>query len=175
MKTTVNKWTQIAHFSQSPKGYSTTVTMFGQSVRLFLKPAENGSLDLYMKLGPEPNFQPINRNEPRQRAPHQEKAQAESDRHENTEHRTYDPEYITPQRGPQSPDGPAHQSKKRRSDYGREAQRNIKSQTSSRCRGCQAPIYWGVTANGKNHPYDDDSHTRSHFDSCPNAAEFRQR
>ena len=42
-----------------------------------------------------------------------------------------------------------------------------------RCRSCGAEILWCLTAAGKKAPIDRDG--RSHFATCPDAAEWRRR
>lgn len=44
------------------------------------------------------------------------------------------------------------------------------SEGSSKCRGCEAEIYWGVTSTGKRMPVT----IISHFVDCPKAMEFRK-
>ncbi len=41
------------------------------------------------------------------------------------------------------------------------------------CTGCGRVIYWGKR-NDSWHPYDDEDRTKSHFDTCPNASQFRR-
>jgi hypothetical protein len=43
---------------------------------------------------------------------------------------------------------------------------------TSKCRGCQATIYWVKTLNGKRMPVNADG--TSHFSNCPKANEFRK-
>jgi hypothetical protein len=48
------------------------------------------------------------------------------------------------------------------------------------CRSCGEPIVWGITPNGKKMPCDlpdddDDTHTVSHFSTCPESEAWRKR
>lgn len=45
----------------------------------------------------------------------------------------------------------------------------------SRCKGCDAVIYWGRKDDGKAHPYDDEDLTESHFKTCPERRRFTGR
>lgn len=49
-----------------------------------------------------------------------------------------------------------------------------------RCRSCQAPVWWGLTKNGKRCPFDYDLVTgqpteTSHFTTCPQARTWTKR
>jgi hypothetical protein len=45
-------------------------------------------------------------------------------------------------------------------------------QRASRCRGCDSPVYWWETVNGKPSPHDQDG--VSHFATCPARDQFRK-
>lgn len=43
---------------------------------------------------------------------------------------------------------------------------------NGQCKSCNAPISWGKTDGGKNHPYN--LNGTSHFETCPNAKQHRK-
>lgn len=44
---------------------------------------------------------------------------------------------------------------------------------NSKCRSCQAPIFWSTTPAGKLNPFDEDGY--SHFSTCPHAAKHSKK
>lgn len=46
------------------------------------------------------------------------------------------------------------------------------------CQSCKAPIYWGLTANGKRCPYnviEGRATNESHFKTCPNSSDHSKK
>ena len=54
---------------------------------------------------------------------------------------------------------------------------NWRALNRTHCSGCRAPIEWWMAPDKTKHPLEAiTAHSlRTHFESCPNAAEFRER